>query len=176
MKRLILLRHAKSQQDETVKDKERPLNARGRADAPRIGSYMHHERYLPQLVLCSTARRTVETWELIAPELDSPVPSRFADALYLASAASIAKLVRAVDDAVSVLLVVGHNPGLEECAQQLTRKPETEAEQKFEAGLRTKFPTCALAVLDFDIAGWRDVGTGSGALVDFARPKDMKDE
>jgi phosphohistidine phosphatase len=176
MKRLILLRHAKSQQDDAIKDRDRPLNARGRGDAPRMGSYMHHRRYLPQLVLCSSARRTVETWELVAPELDATVPSRFPDLLYLASAATITKLVRATGEEISVLLVIGHNPGLEECAQSLARKPQSDAERKFEAELRAKFPTCALAVLDFDIADWSEAATASGALVDFARPKDLKTE
>jgi len=175
MKRLILLRHAKSLQDEAKKDRDRPLNARGRADAPRMGSYMHHRRYLPQLVLCSSARRTVETWELVGPELDTAVPSRFPDALYLASSATIASLVQRADDHVSTLLVIGHNPGLEECAQALARKPQSATEREYEAGLRTKFPTCALAVLDFDVADWSEVVPASGALVDFARPKDLKD-
>ena len=174
MKRLILLRHAKSLQDEAIKDKDRPLNARGRRDAPRMGSYMHHKRYLPQLALCSSARRTVETWELVGPELDAAVPSRFPDALYLASAATIANLARAADDTLSVLLVIGHNPGLEECAQALARKPESATEGAFDAALRTKFPTCALAVLDFDTA-WSGIAAASGMLVDFARPKDLED-
>jgi phosphohistidine phosphatase len=175
MKRLILLRHAKSLQDDAKKDKDRPLNARGRADAPRMGSYMHRRRYLPQLVLCSSARRTVETWELVGPELEAAVPSRFPDALYLASAETIANLVQGTDDHVSTLLVIGHNPGLEECAQTLARKPQNATEREYEAGLRAKFPTCALAVLDFGAADWREVTAASGVLVDFARPKDLKD-
>ncbi len=175
MKRLLLLRHAKSLRDEAMTDRKRPLNARGRDDAPRMGSYMHHRRYLPELVLCSPARRTVETWELIAPELVEAAETRFADALYMAPAATIAKLVLAADDSISVLLVIGHNPGLEECALTLTRAPATEEERKSLAALRAKFPTCALAVLDFDVSAWGEVKPASGALVDFARPKDLND-
>ena len=174
MKRLLLLRHAKSLRDESLKDKDRPLNPRGRSDAPRMGSYMHHKRYLPQLVLCSTAKRTVETWEFLGPELDASTQVRFTEALYLASAPMIGNLVRAVDNDVSTLLVIGHNPGLEQCAQMLAREPAIDEERQFTTALREKFPTCALAVLDFDVSNW-DEAT-SGALTDFARPKDIKRE
>jgi phosphohistidine phosphatase len=174
MKRLLLLRHAKSLRDESLKDKDRPLNPRGRSDVPRMGSYMHHKRYLPQLVLCSTAKRTVETWEILGPELDASTPIRFTDALYLASAPTIGNLVRAVDSDVSTLLVIGHNPGLEQCAQALAREPATDEERGFAAVLREKFPTCALAVLDFDVSNWDEATCGT--FTDFARPKDIRRE
>jgi phosphohistidine phosphatase len=175
MKRLVLLRHAKSLQDTSVKDKERPLNDRGRNDAPRMGVYMHHRRYIPQLVLCSPSKRTAETWELLAPELDASPDVRFVEALYLAPAPTIAKLVRAVAPGVQTLLVIGHNPGLEDCAQAFARKPVTGEERKRDAALRTKFPTCALAVLDFDVESWPEAAAGSGILADFERPKGLHD-
>jgi phosphohistidine phosphatase len=174
MKRLLLLRHAKSLRDDAVKDKDRPLNERGRNDAPQMGSYMHHMRYLPQRVLCSTAKRTVETWNFLGPELDASTKIHFIDALYLASAPTIGKLARAVDDEVSTLLVIGHNPGLEECAQSLAREPATDEERRLASALQSKFPTCALAVMDFDVADWGSIV--SGRLVDFVRPKDLKQE
>jgi|HubBroStandDraft_6_1064221.scaffolds.fasta_scaffold35251_3 phosphohistidine phosphatase len=176
MRRLILLRHAKSLSDATMKDKDRPLNARGRGDAPRMGGYMHHKRYLPQLVLCSSAKRTVETWELLGAELDISADVRISDALYLASAGAMEKTIRAVDAKVSALLVIGHNPGLEECAQALARAPGSAKERKLEEELQTKFPTCALAVLDFEVDEWSRMAAASAQLFDFMRPKDLKDE
>jgi phosphohistidine phosphatase len=164
MKRLILLRHAKSLRDEGMKDKDRPLNERGRGDAPRMGSYMHHKRYLPQLVLCSPAKRTVETWELLSPELDSTAEIQFPGVLYLATAT------------ISVLAVIGHNPGLEECALTLMRSPVNQEERKLEAAMRDKFPTTALAVFDFEVETWKAASPQSGLLVDFARPKALKEE
>jgi phosphohistidine phosphatase len=176
MKRLLLLRHAKSLADGTMTDKLRPLNARGRSDAPRMGIYMHHERYAPQLVLCSPARRTIETWELLGPELDAPMETRYPEALYLAASTGIQKLVRATADNVSALLVIGHNPGLEECAQALARHPASEQERELGATLQGKFPTCALAALEFDVSTWAELAPASGTLVDFVRPRDLKDE
>lgn len=172
MKRLMLLRHAKSLRDEKMKDKDRPLNERGRADAPRMGSYMHNRGYQPDLVLCSTAKRTVVTWELLAPGLVQAAETRFVDALYLASANSIRKTIAHTKHASS-LLVIGHNPGIEECARTLAHIPQTSGERNLFAELSTKFPTCALAVFDFDIADWAGIATHGGTLVDFVRPKTL---
>jgi len=174
MKRLLLLRHAKSLHDDAVRDKDRPLNGRGRTDAPRMGGYMHHNRYLPQLVLCSTSKRTVETWNLLGPELDAATQVDFVDALYLAQTRTIERLIRAANNEISTLLVIGHNPGLEECAQALAQKPAGDEERELVAALHDKFPTCALAVLDFDVSDWNTAE--SGRLIDFARPKDLKVE
>ena len=175
MKRLLLLRHAKSLRDDARKDKERPLNDRGRRDAPRIGGYMHHKRYLPELTLCSSAKRTVETWQLLAQELDCPAEARFMDSLYMASAENILKSVASTEGRWATLLAIGHNPGLEECALMLAREPEKGSERERLAELRTKYPTCALAALEFDVESWEDIEPGRGALIDYVRPKDLKD-
>jgi len=175
MKRFFLLRHAKSLRDEARKDKDRPLNTRGRNDAPRMGGYMHHRHYLPALVLCSTAKRTVETWELLGPELDGTADVRFLDSLYLAPDKTIEKIVRSLDDGVSSVLVLGHNPGLEDCAKAFAREPASTEERKLNDELRTKFPTCALAVFDFDVTDWVKIERGTGALIDYARPKGLAD-
>jgi phosphohistidine phosphatase len=174
--RLLLLRHAKSLQDATLKDKDRPLNSRGRGDAPRMGSYMHHRRYLPELVLCSPAKRTLETWELVSPELEGMPDVRFQDALYLAPAAAIEKMVRAVAADIQTLLVIGHNPGLEDFARSLIRTPESAPEKKCGDDLRHKFPTGALAVLEFETDAWSVLAKSSGTFADFARPKALKND
>jgi phosphohistidine phosphatase len=175
MKRLMLLRHGKSLRNEAMKDKDRPLNDRGRRDAPRMGGYMHHKGYVPDLVLCSSARRTVETWQAIAPEFDSPVETRFTDALYLATARNIVKVLEGADRSAT-LLAIGHNPGMEECARMLAREPATLEEREHLAALSAKYPTCALAVFEFDIESWREVTPGRGTLLDFAKPKGLKDD
>ncbi len=177
MKRLLLLRHAKAVPgDAKTDDHERALNARGQHDAPLMGAEMHHRLYIPDIALCSTARRTLETWERIAPEFDAPPGVDFLDALYLASPKTILKLVLSANDDDGTLLVLGHNPGLEDCAAALARKPETQGERGLLEQMRDKFPTCALAALEFDISRWRDAEPGTGTLVDFIRPKDLKSD
>jgi phosphohistidine phosphatase len=174
MKRLLLLRHAKAVSGTSKSgDHARALNDRGRGDAPRMGVFMQHERYLPDLVLCSTANRTVETWQHVAAELDVSPEVKILEVLYLAPSKTIADTVRSMGGKASVVLAVGHNPGIEECARSFSRKPQSESERGHANALFEKFPTCALAVLDFDVEAWRDIA--SGELVDFIRPKDISD-
>jgi phosphohistidine phosphatase len=173
MKRLFLLRHAKSQRDEAKNDKDRSLNARGRGDAPKMGSYMQLNGYLPDRVLCSSAKRTAETWTLLAPELKPAPPIKFLDALYLAPAGSIVRVIREEGEKSSALLVIGHNPGLEDAARDLAAKPSSAMQKELLARLEDKFPTGALVVLQFEINAWPDMREGSGKLVAFARPKDV---
>ena len=177
MKRLLLLRHAKAIPGTTKSgDHGRPLNERGKLDAPRMGIAMQHKRYLPDRVLCSTAKRTLQTWEHAAPELDGEPEVVFSDELYLAPWKVIANLVRAQPRSANVVLVVGHNPGLEECARALARKPTTDDERKRLDTLIEKFPTSALAVLDFDTETWSEVTSGAGVLTDFIRARSLTGE
>lgn len=174
MKRLLLLRHAKAVAGgPKTGDHGRALADRGRADAPRMGSAMQHNRYVPQRVLCSTAKRTVETWERLAPELESAPEVEFLDELYLAPANVITNVVRRRGDTANALLIVGHNPGLEDCARALSRKPQSGSECDLFEAMSTKFPTAALAVLDFPVDDWAGVAPGEGTLTDFLRPKDL---
>src|SRR5208282_2792671 len=106
MKRLLLLRHAKAVAGGTKSgDHDRALNDRGRTDAPRVGIAMQHKGYVPDRVLCSTAKRTVETWKHVAPELDCNAEVDFVDELYLASWKVIANAVRGIDDTANVVIV-----------------------------------------------------------------------
>jgi phosphohistidine phosphatase len=177
VKRLLLLRHAKAIPGTTKSgDHGRPLNERGKIDAPRMGIAMQHKRYLPDHVLCSTAKRTLQTWEHVAPELDEKPEVTFSDELYLAPWKVIVNLVRAQPEAANVVLVIGHNPGLEECARALARKPKTDDERMRLETLNEKFPTCALAVLDFDAETWSEIESAAGVLTDFVRPRSLTDE
>jgi phosphohistidine phosphatase len=174
MHRLLLLRHAKTEQDNGEGDHARALTKRGRNDAAKIGHALDIRGYWPELVLCSTSRRTRETWELLAPELAKAPQVEFRKTLYLASARQIAAQIHETAAAIRTLMVLGHNPGMEECARMLARPPKSKAEAEKHADMREKFPTCALAVLDFGVEAWSDV-TGSGVLLEFIKPRDLTD-
>jgi len=111
------------------------------------------------------------TGTLVMQELECEVEYR--EALYLAEAAKILAAIRGAPAAVPSLMMVGHNPGLEALATLLAREPVRRKERARHEALEEKFPTCALAILDFDVGRWRDVAPGTGKLVDFVRPKDL---
>lgn len=169
---LLLLRHAKSDWSGKSDDHERPLAPRGNKSAPQIGAYMRAKGYRPALVLCSTAKRTRETLALVLSALASEPETYFERALYLAEWPGLMAEIRDAP-AATPLLVVGHNPGLEQLAIALALQPQTAAERARAESLANKFPTAALAVLDFDIADWSDLRPGTGRLIDYVRPKDL---
>jgi phosphohistidine phosphatase len=173
MKTVYILRHAKSDwADAGLKDHERPLNERGREAAPKMAAYLKAKRYKPGLVLCSTARRTVETCDLIKPALGD-VPVVYEEALYLAEVRALVERLRWLDEDVEAVMIIGHNPGLEQLANGLPASPATEEEERLARRMREKFSTCALAVIKLPVKTWRDVKMGAGALKDFMRPKDL---
>ena len=172
MKRLLLLRHAKAVPAE-ADDHERELMPRGRQDAPRIGRYIEKCGYAPEFIVASTARRTVETTELVTDEMTGTRRIDYLEALYLAEPELILSLVRLAPDKMASVMVVGHNPGLERLATLLAREPLKRKERDRFDAIEEKFPTSALAVLDFDVARWRDIAAGQGALKDFVRPRDL---
>lgn len=174
MKRLLLLRHAKAvASGPNIDDHARALADRGRSDAPAIGRYMVKQGLEPDLVLASTARRTVETAELVFAEFRTPPEIAYLDALFLAEAEGITAVIRRVPRKQGCVCIVGHNPGLEVCASALAREPVKRKERDYFDAIEEKFPTGALAVLDFDVEQWRDVRPGEGRLVDFVRPRDL---
>ncbi|HTQ15707.1 MAG TPA: histidine phosphatase family protein [Rhizomicrobium sp.] len=175
MKRLLLLRHAKAAQDGGQGDHARPLTPRGEANAARMGHAIDLRGYAPDVVLCSDSRRTVQTWELLAPELGRAPAVDFRDDLYLASHKLLLAAAREAPDEADAAMILGHNPGLEDLGLRLARTPATRAEAAKLEAMREKFPTCALAVLDFGIASWSDLSPGTGALSLFLRPKDLDD-
>ena len=172
MRRLLLLRHAKAVQDTGEGDHARALTERGRRDAARTGHALDTHGYIPDLVLCSNSRRTTETWELLSPEFARAPKVEFTKGLYLAAPKNILALVQRADESVKTLMLIGHNPGIEECAVRLARKPVSKAERHKFDDMREKFPTCTLAVLDFEVASWSDV-SGGGILLEFIRPRDL---
>lgn len=172
--RLLLLRHAKSDwSDAALRDEDRPLAARGIRAAKKIAGHMRRKGYVPTSILCSSARRTRETLDVLLSEWDARPKVQYEDALYLSEWPVLLKHVRAASDALSPLLVIGHNPGLQELAIQLARKPVSGGERTRGERLKEKFPTAALAVFDIEAKRWQDVATGSGQLTDYVRPRDI---
>lgn len=169
MLRLMLLRHAKSNWPAGVADRDRPLAARGREAAPLMGGYLAEELLLPDLVLISPARRTVETWELVAPMLPEKPATQYEPRIYEARTSALLDVVQETEPAVKTLLMVGHNPGFEELAQSLTGHGDRYAA----ARMSQKYPTCGLAVLDFAIEDWRDVAERGGRLDRFVTPASL---
>src|SRR4051812_25831408 len=143
MKRLYLLRHAKSSwKDTSLPDHDRPLAGRGRRAAKAIARHLREQGIEPELVLCSTARRARETLERIEPGLGTPAV-QVEDDLYAASAPVLLDRLRNVPDTVGSVMLIGHNPGLQELALDLAHPAPAVRE------LATKYPTAALATLAF---------------------------
>jgi phosphohistidine phosphatase len=164
----MLLRHAKSAWPD-VPDRDRPLAKRGRRDAPVMGRWLRDHGYLPDVVVCSVARRTRQTWELVAPELGGSPSVTFEPRAYAASALTLLYLARELPGACRAALLIGHNPAIAELATILTEPP---AENGAPPSPEIRFPTAAVAVLEFP-GDWADLAPGQARLLDFAIPADM---
>ena len=168
MRRLMLLRHAKSDRSNPgARDHDRVLNARGREAAPRIGAYMASHGLTPDLVICSTAARARETWDLVAKALGKAPTTTFEERIYHNDARILLALVRATKPGVHGLLLVGHNPSFQMFADQMAASGHGDARQR----LREKFPTGALAVIDFAVDAWDRVHAHSGRLDRLITPR-----
>ena len=171
MKTLLLYRHAKSAWDDAhLDDFERPLAPRGRKAAPKMGRTLAARGLQPELVLCSAAVRTQQTWELTAPQLDGRSEIRILRSLYLASPAQILRHIHRTADSVTRLMVIAHNPGLETLSLRLSG-PASAAEER--ARLGEKFPTAALAVFELPQQSWSDLQPNTATLTAFLRPRDL---
>jgi len=161
MKRLTLIRHGKSSwDDESIADMDRPLNERGLANAPEMGKRLALQGFQPELLLCSPARRTLDTAHLLARETGFPPDHiEVINRLYLASVAELLAIVRLLDDHVDDVWLVGHNPDLLDFANQLTDQPIE------------KLPTCGVFSAEFDTGTWRKLAMGTGRRVLYDTPK-----
>lgn len=167
-KTLFLFRHAKSSWDDAaLADFDRPLAPRGQRAAPLVGQEMKRRGWLPYLVLVSSARRAVETWKLAAAELAEQPAVQFSRALYLADPRKLLEALHEVAESYRSLVLVGHNPGLEELAAMLAGPGSNTAAL---AGIKEKFPTGSLA--RFNVEGsWPELRIAT--LTHFLRPKEL---
>jgi phosphohistidine phosphatase len=173
MTTLLLLRHAKSSWDDpALGDFDRPLTERGRKAARRMGEIVAERSLLPDLVVCSPARRARETCDRAVAAFGRPVEVRSEDRLYLASPQTLLEIARALPDSAARAMLIGHNPGLERFARGLAGSAEGDNLQRLE----TKFPTAALAVLEFGGHRWHNLKAGGARLTEFLTPRGVVED
>lgn len=162
MKTLFILRHAKSSWDNAaLSDFERPLNERGLKAAPLMGEVMKKNRFQPEIVLSSPARRAEQTATLIKQSAEIGSAIRFDERIYEASPARLLEVISEQSEKLESILIVGHNPGLEGLL-------------KFFIGELQPMPTAALAVVDLETDKWSEVSSSKGNLRTLIRPKEVQ--
>lgn len=174
MKRLLLLRHAKTERDNPGGDHARILTERGIADATLVGGILRARNWRPDHVLCSTAARTTQTWEIARAQMGIAERPDYSRALYLASSHTILGQIQSAPDFAGTLLIIGHNPGMEDCAIALVRREGSREELELLRQMREKYPTSGLSVFEFPIEHWRDVRIGEGQILAFLKPRDAR--
>lgn len=175
MRRLILLRHAKTEADApSGRDHDRRLDPRGLSDAAEVGGWLAAQRLLPEVVLVSDATRTRQTWDIVEAEFDGlpqPLVSHLPE-LYAAGPTQLLQSIRSTGEHPSRLLVIGHNPGLHELALGLVAADDAAGRHALSGNL----PTSGIVVIDFPIDHWGDVSFGGGKLARFVSPKTLRAE
>lgn len=171
MRRLMLLRHAKTEVDSASgRDIDRSLDERGLAEAAEIGAWLATQEMRPSRVLVSPAMRARQTWDIVAKALPEKPDARELDELY---AASLERLLAAIHDNggdAATLMLVAHNPGLHELSLGLCEISTSEAARALQGNL----PTSGVAIIDFDISDWRDARFRGGRLAAFVTPKTLR--
>jgi len=164
MKTLLLLRHAKSSwKDSDLDDHERPLNKRGKKDAPKMGKLLRDEDLLPELIVSSSARRCRKTAEHILHTSGYRGETRICEDLYEANAGKLREFLARLDDGTGRVLVIAHNPGLEELLEPLV-------------GVYTPLSTAALAHVELNLASWNEFnGDTRGNLIKVWQPRELED-
>jgi phosphohistidine phosphatase len=171
MRTLLLLRHAKSSWDDpTLEDFDRPLAPRGIDAVPLMAGYLQAKELRPDLVLCSPALRARQTWSLVAHALGGTIEVKELQGLYLGPPSRLLEALRRAPDSARRVMLVGHNPGMEHLAMALAGP---RSKPKALSRLRKKFPTAALAQIDFETENWSDIDRAGGRLRRLVRPKDL---
>ena len=162
MKTLLLLRHAKSSWKNTrLADHDRPLNQRGQHDAPRMGRQLIHNDLVPELIISSTAERASATAEAVALAADFQGEINYTRRLYHAGFETYVGELQRLPDQIDCVMLVGHNPGMEELVEELTGSYES-------------MPTASLAQIELPVSSWGDVNEGTeGRLINVWRPKEL---
>ena len=162
MKTLLVLRHAKSShEDGSLKDIDRPLNERGIGDATLMGDVIHKRKIQPDLIVASPAERVRQTAQLALKAAVLDVEVTFVERIYEANARGLFKVLMDVADTSNTVMLIGHNPGLEDLLERLTGEAIT-------------LPTAALAVVELNVEHWTEVRTGAGKLTFRVTPKELK--
>jgi len=165
-RRLILTRHAKSSWDDPhTPDHDRPLNERGKAAAAELGDWLASRGYVPDEVLCSDALRTRETWSGVAAAMPGAPARTLMPALYHAGPDVLLTVLRQAKS--PTVMMIGHNPGIGEFAAQILANPPFNPEFQ-------RYPTGATLVAWFDVADWRDINPGTGVVLDFVVPREIR--
>lgn len=168
---LYLLRHAKAVPETAqLADRNRPLSRRGRLACALLAEQFRADRILPQLALCSPAARTRETLRRLTQALDCTLATRYPKQLYLAAADTWLHCLHQLDDEISSVLLVGHNPGLENLAHLLAGGGNGDALHR----LAERFPTAALATFKFRRGHWKDLAPAGARLTGYVTPKDIE--
>lgn len=161
MKTLYLIRHAKSDWHQGVQDFERPLNERGRKDAPKMGKHLVQKELSPDLIISSDANRAISTARLIANEIGYDLSNiQENNKLYHASAKEMVRVIWEVSNEVNTLFVFGHNPGISDLVNYLT--------EEF-----IELKTCCVARISFDLDDWKALVSGTGILNSVISPKEI---
>jgi len=172
MRQLLLLRHAKSSWDDPgLPDHARPLNARGRRAVVAMRRVMHDLGLMPDIVLVSSSRRTLQTLEALQPWDETPIIEPM-DALYLADAPQMLRVLRGAAETARSVLLIAHNPGLHDLALTLAGEPSTSADTPAKLRLAKGYPTGALT--EFCVPGpWCQLDSGGARLLRFVSPRDL---
>lgn len=168
MLKLLLLRHAKTTPGESgMADFDRHLLPRGRRAAAGIGEYLADKKLFPDVVLCSSSKRTRETLAAILPYLRDDMTIHISSALYESNIGNYVSAIRSQGGDAPVVLLIGHNPTMEECAAELI------ARSKSGGSASIRFPTSGMAVIDFDIPDWSKLKPATGKIVNFVEPRGL---
>ncbi|NIS80425.1 MAG: histidine phosphatase family protein [Anaerolineales bacterium] len=164
MKRLYLVRHSKSSwKNPGLTDFDRPLNKRGKRDAPFMGALLMERGVFPDIILSSPAKRALRSAKIIAEEIEYPLEEIVTlPELYMASAHELLDLIRYLDDVYAEVMLFGHNPGFTDLANFLT---EYDVDN---------IPTSGVFCVDFDVLSWGEVSEGSGKVAFFDYPKKFR--
>ncbi len=164
MKNIILVRHAKSSwSNMALADHDRPLNERGKHNAPEMGKRLNKKRIQPDLLLSSTAKRARATAKKIAKEIDYPKEKiQTTKMLFHADGGNIIEVIKSLDDSLNTVMIFGHNPGFTTCSNALT------------GGAISNIPTCGVASIELHVQSWSETSPGLGMLLFFDYPKNTE--
>ncbi|MEO0499871.1 MAG: histidine phosphatase family protein [Pseudomonadota bacterium] len=170
MKSVTLLRHAKSSWDDPVeRDFDRPLNMKGRRAATRMGRYLRDEGLTFDHLVASPAVRVIETLDGVEEGYGAKIAAAFDKRVYMAAGETLLDIVHETDADADRLLLMGHNPGLEDLIFMLVPPGQSDAR----AAIDVKFPTATLCEMVFDTNDWEEIAAGAGRIERLVRPRDL---